>query len=145
MNTPRPPRRSHGFSSTGLSSGTQWAAMMSSPSSATQRVYGESFSVANFAASWSLTIASLAIGPPGSVVSGRAHRRADVHAEDWYDHKTGPGECQRRPRAGGLLLGAGVHTLGRRRFGNRRTAVVAHHVRPDREAGRHQQRPKPTH
>ena len=35
--------------------------MMSRPSAATQRVYGESFSVANFAARLSLTSASLAM------------------------------------------------------------------------------------
>src|SRR5262245_52619050 len=61
MNTPRPPRRAQGFSSTVCRFGTYSELMMSSPSLLTQRVYGVSFSVANFFANSSETTAFLAM------------------------------------------------------------------------------------
>src|SRR3954466_14087588 len=121
MNTPLPPRRGQGLSSTVRRLGTYWALMISRPSSLTQRTYGVSFSVANFLAS-SSEACGLPSGPLAIRVSFCPVRWATLAGKAGAStaeprRYRGRSYAVRNVRAGPARYGRvqGDHPVGRRR------------------------------
>src|SRR5262249_2858821 len=139
MNTPRPPRRIHGFSSTVCRLETYCALMISSPSSRTQRRYGVSFSVANFLARSSETVGLWAIRSSlrphfgATLVSGACASTAGrprIRSEPYAFRHVRTGAARHGGLEGNQPLGAGraLAAPGRRD----RSGVYARQGRADR-------------